>query len=102
MIKAFLAKQSVGGSDTGINSKVSTVKTTQHSSTKGTKAATVADKSNPQDSKTQEPDVDVETLADSTKDNEGLIMDESSVKSDKPENVADVDTGNELNKFYLV
>ncbi|XP_078039406.1 uncharacterized protein LOC144471336 isoform X2 [Augochlora pura] len=95
-IKAFLAKQNSSSSDTGNNSKATTVNTIVKPSSAKTavKPASIANKSNTQGYKIQEPDLNVNAMHDGTKDTEGLIMDESPAKSDKSEmSIADVETG---------
>ncbi|XP_076294101.1 uncharacterized protein LOC143215675 isoform X2 [Lasioglossum baleicum] len=100
-IKAFIAKQNLSNSDAGNNSKTSTVQSTakQSASAKtsaSAKAVNVTNKSNTRDSKITELDHNVDPLEDGSKDTEGLIMDESPVKSEKSEmSTSEADAGKE-------
>ncbi|XP_076624097.1 uncharacterized protein LOC143343263 isoform X3 [Colletes latitarsis] len=101
IIKGLPATENTSNTDTPAtataisnNSKTSASKTYPNSIKKASKTSSLVNKSSTlKDNKMQDVDIDVDTLDDSSKDNEGLIMDmdEIPLKQEKTENTTESD-----------
>lgn len=106
MIKGLLLKQNINIDSPKIVSVCGNYsrlpKNTQNTLNKSLKASGCNKSSEQPNVKTRNTEIDINTLDDNSKDNEGLIMDvddEPPVKKEKPENIMETDEGNYFRKI---